>query len=237
MIGRKFKGSRAVLAVAIAFLCTAKAVRADLIVTVQEDSGSTQTFSAAGSPSSPGGVFGGTFQASTPDYTITFLGGQEIQAAPNSELLSSVTSIQETGSGTHTLYITVTGTGFSSPVTPPPVAIASHIGGTLNVGSETTPVTFQSIVPGASLPLQTPTVTGGSYNSNASGLTSNLSAPFSIEETINVTLTNTGDVFNFSSSTDLTPTPAPAGIVLALSGLPFLAIGTWVRRRKAKTAG
>jgi hypothetical protein len=31
--------------------------------------------------------------------------------------------------------------------------------------------------------------------------------------------------------------PAPAGLVLALTGLPCLGLGTWFRRRKAKVVG
>ena len=30
----------------------------------------------------------------------------------------------------------------------------------------------------------------------------------------------------------MTAVPAPAGVVLALYGLPFLGLGTWLRRRK-----
>jgi hypothetical protein len=42
----------------------------------------------------------------------------------------------------------------------------------------------------------------------------------------------------FTVTTEVSPVvPAPAGIVLALTGLPCLGLGTWFRRRKAKVVG
>ena len=38
---------------------------------------------------------------------------------------------------------------------------------------------------------------------------------------------------NFSAHENLTAAPAPAGLVLALTGLPVLSIGRLIRRRKA----
>jgi len=43
----------------------------------------------------------------------------------------------------------------------------------------------------------------------------------------------TGQAVALSAGSNVTNTPAPAGLVLALAALPVLGIGAWVRRRKA----
>jgi len=211
--------------------------RADLIVTVQEDSGAIQTaVDVTGSPTTD--LTGGALTVNTADYKISILGGEANQNT-TTELLSSTTSItNETGSSGHVLHITITGTGYTAPTTPPPVTVLSHVSGTIAV--ETTPSTnslsFQSIVPGASLAVQSPAINGGTtegtYNSNLTGTTSSLSAPFTLEETLSVTLNDKFDQINYSSSTTLSSVPEPSS--MAIAGLGALGmIGYGLRRRKA----
>jgi len=60
-----------------------------------------------------------------------------------------------------------------------------------------------------------------------------IGGPFSFYQTIligNVTTAGTG---SFSSATTVQPTPAPAGLVLGLTGMPVLGLFGWLRRRKA----
>jgi hypothetical protein len=45
-----------------------------------------------------------------------------------------------------------------------------------------------------------------------------------------------GDVALLSGTTEVTPTPAPAGSVLLLSGAPLLLLGSWFRRRQVAKA-
>src|SRR5262249_29031417 len=74
---------------------------------------------------------------------------------------------------------------------------------------------------------------GTSVNLNVPG-----GIPFSMTDVLTFTFTalkNSGqDTANVSAST-VTPAavavPAPAGVVLALTGLPVLGLGTWLRRR------
>jgi hypothetical protein len=56
-------------------------------------------------------------------------------------------------------------------------------------------------------------------------------ATYSLTNIGQYTLTSGTDVTVVSGNTEVTPTPAPAGAVLALSGLPVLGLG-WLRRRK-----
>jgi len=45
----------------------------------------------------------------------------------------------------------------------------------------------------------------------------------------------TGSTFDVSGSVSVAPVPVPAGLVLALTGLPCLGAGTWLRRRLGKS--
>jgi hypothetical protein len=54
---------------------------------------------------------------------------------------------------------------------------------------------------------------------------------YSVTEQMDFNLpTNSHTTGDFSS--DLTPAPAPAGLLLALTGMPVLGVGAWFRRRK-----
>jgi len=64
------------------------------------------------------------------------------------------------------------------------------------------------------------------------------SGTYTLGQRLTLTGLNTGaSSINYTGNSSVNAVPAPAGIVLALSGLPFLGLGTWVRRRKAKIAG
>jgi hypothetical protein len=49
-------------------------------------------------------------------------------------------------------------------------------------------------------------------------------------------LTGIASSAQFTVTTQVSPVPAPAGLVLALTGMPVLAFGGWVRRRWLKKA-
>ncbi len=125
--------------------------RADLVITVQEDSGSTQTFTVSGTPSSNLTLSPGT--VTTTDYTITGLGGQAQQYVGGGYYIaignSSATTIKNTtGSTGHVLHITITGSGFTNPIAPPTVLTDSQISGSVTKASSTNTLAFQSYVNG-----------------------------------------------------------------------------------------
>jgi len=235
---------RIVLAAFMAIGLLGTSAHADLIITIQEDAGPVTVLGPfVGSPSTPPiGVIGGTLVATTPDYTIVFLSAQEHQDG-STQLLTSNTSITNTtGSAGHVLHITVTGTGFTSPVTPPDVAANSHIGGTVSVVSSpsTNSLSFTSSVSGA-VPVgpfspQTPSITTvGSYANDQARVITSLTGPFSIVQTLDITLNALGDTTGFQASTTLTATPEPSNLVLAGLGTVGM-IGYGLRRRKALRA-
>jgi len=240
MISRRLLRSGAVLAVAIALLCSEKFARADLVITVQEDSGKTKTFTVTGSPTSDLATSLGVIN--TPDFKIVNLAGEANQTPGVASLNGSNTSITLTDKGSagpHVLHITITGTGYTNPTAP--VTVSSQIGGSVGLANTGDTLTFQSFVPsGNGLGAQNPTVTTAKSYQNTINptLSTQPTGTYSIEQTIDIKLITTGDNLNFSSTTDLTAVaPAPAGIILALTGLPSLLFGAWVRRRKAKVAG
>lgn len=102
------------------------------------------------------------------------------------------------------------------------------------------------LTPGAS-PLaaqSTPTISGSGTTSTSTGVpftppaSNNVVAsavPFTMTDILTLstpTGSANGESFTISASTVATPVPAPAGLVLALTGLPGLCIGAWFRRRR-----
>jgi hypothetical protein len=63
------------------------------------------------------------------------------------------------------------------------------------------------------------------------------SVPYSMTTQILVTGTAPmGSQLSLDSNNAITPAPAPAALVLALTGMPFLGAGAWLRRRRAQIA-
>jgi len=216
---------------------------ADLTVTVSEDgatSGSNFfTTTVSGTPNSSG-ITAGTLSVTTNDYQINVVSGTEIQNTL-SEVLSSTTSITRTSSsGTHTLLITITGTGFTAPVTPPNITGNSQIGGSIVQTASNDTLNYQSFVNSTGFGVQSPAIGGqsnSSYNNTNPPFTiTSLSSGFSLTETIGLDLTAKNDQINYSSSTTLNQVvPEPSS--MAIAGLGALGmIGYGLRRRKAKGA-
>jgi len=71
----------------------------------------------------------------------------------------------------------------------------------------------------------------GSF-SNTLGTNFNKTGSYSLYTVVTVTFTGAGSV-SFNEITGVTP--VPAGLVLALTGIPVLGLGTWFRRRRGAT--
>ena len=59
--------------------------------------------------------------------------------------------------------------------------------------------------------------------------------PYSMTATFSVYL-NGGDIFSADGFSYIEPVPAPSTAVFALTGLPLLGLGFWVRRRRVRKA-
>lgn len=231
--------------VAMGLLATS--ARADLNITVEEVDTSTSTiiytnsFSAAGLPTS--NLSTGSFGFSTPDYAVTFLGAQADQLPSISEVLSSTVSVVYNGAtgnpSADQLQISITGTLFTAPVTPPDISALSHIGGTfstasagdfLNLTSSVIPAVFAS--PPGFTPQTSSVSSPGSFKNDQGQSIIALSGPFTIQEVLTIQLNGNGDTVGYQSSTTLNSVPEPSSLVLAgLGGLGLIGYG--LRRRRS----
>jgi hypothetical protein len=150
-------------------------------------------------------------------------------------------------SGTHSLSIYVSATGFaSSPGSSPDIlSTASSI--TENTGKASVAYTSYADTSnrlfGTSGPTVTSVLTSYSVAGNAgkgkqnSTMFSPHGATYSLTDRGQYELAAGTSITVVSGNAEVTPTPAPAGVVLVLSGMPLLVFGGWLRRRPAPKAG
>jgi len=169
-----------------------------------------------------------------------------------------ITTVFGVNGGTHTLKIVLSQTGFTAPAGSP-LNLSSSMNGSF-VGTVTgnsvsanyqgsldpTNALFGTPASGTTSPLTGTIVTVAPAVSQPlillPGTSSKLvpgGTPFSMMDVVSLTFfANPGsgqDTANVSGSTVAT-VPAPAGLVLILSGLPCVGIGTWLRRRQVRLA-
>ncbi len=242
MMHRKLLFLSAALLGAAALLAAPSQARADLIISLQEagvNGGAITTFASTAtdfSSVSKTGTYG--------DFTVTIFGGSSDNAATMSDILSSTTSVQNSNlltSGEHTLVLYVTQTNYTLP-TGPKLNVQSSLGGSINQGTLGLTGVFQAYADknnnangtgDFSNGPQNANQTGSSYDTgSANGLFTRGSGSYSLTSVITFDL-SAGGKANFSSQENVTQAPAPAAVVLALVGMPFLGVGAWWRRRKA----
>lgn len=172
----------------------------------------------------------------------------------------TITSTFGVAGGTHTIRIELSQDGFTAP-TGTPLTLSSSAGGSFDYLGGTNPNAQQSVAAtyqgflasspgplfgqpaGGSTPIQVASASrttagtsplvfspGTSVNNLVPGGT-----PFSLTDVLTFTFTldaGSGQTAANVSASTVASVPAPAGVVLALSGLPVLGIGTWLRRRR-----
>jgi len=231
----------------IASLSTAPAARADITLYANVDgsaispsSPGSSVGSMGGSPSAPPGmsnpsggtVFGftGTFGS---NIAVTQGSFTEVQTSTSSKDIGSVLTLTNLDqSHSHTLNVLVVGSGFTGPVAPPDVSVLTKITNlsTLLSGVNTmTLTTFLNTTAAGSVSINLDT---DAVQQNTQTVAS-LSAPFSITQQVSVTLA-AGQSIDIQTLSQLTATPEPATVAMALTGLPLLGLGAWARRRRAR---
>ena len=206
-------------------------------LTIAESGGASVTIEDGGSgdlASQSGTIM---FAGALGDFNIQLSMGTST-ANPNgigpAQLTINNTSISSGGfSGTRTITITLEDTGFTSP--------GVGNGNMLSQLSTTqvptgTSVTFQSILdnPGTgndySGTLLSLNTVGGS---SANDFVEIGSSPYTLRNVTTYTMVGqgSGNMITVQSTGATVVTPAPAGLILALSGLPVLGLGCWLRRR------
>lgn len=211
------------IAVLLVFSAHTPLASANLIITVQENAGPVVPFVFVGSPITGTSGIASTITA---HYDIDVLFGLEQQSPPIfSELVSANVLITKLGDSGDVLHVTITGTDFTSPVTPPDVSAISSVSTT---ATYTGPrpgnnLTFQSTVGGTALGLQNPPISApGSSADNKTVLLHSLSAPYSIVQSFDFVLTNNGDQIHFGANTVLNQVPEPMTGALCLLSLVLM---------------
>lgn len=101
-----------------------------------------------------------------------------------------------------------------------------------NLGADVNPVGALAAVTGIGTPLITQTFGNGAFSAS-NEVDFAKTGTYSVYTVVTVNFTGAGSVsFNHTIGT----APAPAGLLLALTGAPVLGIGAWVRRRRAAKA-
>jgi len=144
------------------------------------------------------------------------------------QLTINNTSITTAGfTGNKTLTFSLQDTGFFLP-TGTNLNLVSQLSTTqLPANTNVTYQSFLNAQAGTQLSLNT---VGGATGVDAVSVTN---TPFSLTSvsTFHIAGTGTSETVQFTGLTAVA-VPAPAGVVLALTGLPFLGLGCWLRRRK-----
>jgi hypothetical protein len=136
-----------------------------------------------------------------------------------------------TGGDAATLTIEISHNGL---FTFTPGDLAVHMGGTQSGGmTSTTGIAgsgYNDVLYNTSDVSSTPLGgLGASYGGSTSFYLNSPNTPYSL--TLRTTIASNGSAGASTGNLDLRPTPAPAGLVLGLVGLPF--VGAYVRRRRA----
>jgi len=174
------------------------------------------------------------------DFEVKVLSGSSDNAATLSDPLSSTNSVKNVSGSVKTLSIYVSQTNYTLPADPK-LSVESGMGGSVNTGTLVLTNIFQAFADKNNTILgmsdysngpQNATQTGSTFDTGSASGTFNRTGNFSLTSVATVTLSS-GGVINYSNHINVTA-PAPAGVLLVLTGLPFLGIGTWLRRGKVK---
>jgi len=230
----------ALLAAALLFGAGSPA-NADIVIVVSDSNGDANQFTSSATNGGPL-VFSGTIGGYTFSATAT---GTPLIGVPGTGTLDlTFNGIARTATGT--LTITAYQTGYTTPGSAASAVSLASVGGTNPPSDGTTSNTKSwydpsnkgnaSVLPAYSLPggltlLENATFTApGFFGSNTGATISPFTTPYSIIEQEAMTFTGSGQQITGDASTTIS-SPAPAGLVLALTGLPCLAMGSWIRRR------
>jgi len=144
-----------------------------------------------------------------------------------------------------TLTITTGDTGFTSPAGDPTAPVTSTISATANgSNAHNATVSFNSYLDNTDTqfgtqqsvtPISLTVKPGQSQSDNKTSFLNAATSPYSLTQVAQITLWKGESLTDGSSGTTLA-TPAPAALLLALSGMPVLGLGLRIRRRLAPVA-
>jgi hypothetical protein len=225
------------LAVAVTLAATAPA-RAEIVIDYSLDGGTTILQAASSSTNTV------TFSGALGGYTIGVSAG--VTNAGGTPTLAFVNSTNNTIMGSNTsnpndgLILYVSADGFTSPGSPPPALLSTGSSANTAPNSSAVTVTYAGYVGTSLLDNSVAVVGPGTYTApgNAgSGSGTDLSTLFNAPSSYTLTdvlsiSAGSVNIAGLNGNVDVTPTPEPATMMAAFTALPFLGIGTWLRRRK-----
>lgn len=201
----------------------------------------TATSQTVSLPLSTGPV---TFSGTVGDFVI--VGGFGFSTSPGSPVNALTQEanvlITNKNGATRTLHIDISAQDFTSPNSPPPVDVEDTVSGSLVSGSvsgtfvgsaDAGNTLFGAGFSPATLAL-TFSASGSSKSFAADGAAHGFlpsGSPYSLTSMATYTVSGASSLTLTGGNIQTSPTPAPAGLILALSGLPVLGLG-WVRRRR-----
>ncbi len=166
-------------------------------------------------------VYSGTFGT----FTITAEIGTSNSTAGVEPAALTINQLSIASPSGGTLTITLSDDGFTAPQAGQQVAMRSQLSSTsLTSGGS---VSFQSYLEGVGGTV----LTLGTANPNgieATDIRMLGATPYTLSNVTTVTLAPSGVLQSTGTTTVMNP--APAGLVLALTGVPLLGIGAWLRR-------
>jgi len=218
---------------------------AALVLQLQEDSGTVVTVSVPVN-SGPAMFTGtiGTGGSGGTDFTVVLsIGTSNSPGTPGSALTqeSNILITNNTGS-THTLHINVSAQGFTSPNSPPPLVLMDTVSGTLVNGSvsgslqgfaDATNTLFGT---GTPAPKLTFSASGLSKSFSVDGHAAGFSPDgntYSLSLFADYTLGGGSSLTLTGGNVQAVPTPEPATVVMALSGLGLFGASRLRRSRRA----
>jgi hypothetical protein len=238
----------AIVAIALAVTLGSTA-RADVIIEASVDGGAFVTLTSnASNPSGPASV---SFTGPIPGGVFNVVGsiavtGTQGSPPPTGNQGTSKLTITQQVSGTHTLEIITSVNNYTQP-SGPATASSSETGtvGTATNGSiaynayqsntNTLGAKTNLIVTGTQ---SADTTSGGTSTlapPNKGSTTLTVTTPYSLTMDELITLHGAGQTINATGNTSVVGTtvvPEPGTVALALTGLPMLIGGVWLRRRR-----
>jgi len=175
-----------------------------------------------------------TFVGSIGNFSLTVNTGETKPFIGSATTPHMDLNFQANSAGSDTLTIEISDQGFLTS----PLPMNTSIGGTLSgaiasVKAEATFDNTNTLFGGTAPPGYSQTFTSSPI-SGVGGFTITGGTPYSLTQRIIITATGQGGLT--SGDFELQAAPAPAGLVLALTGMPVLGLGAWLRRRRTLIA-